>query len=365
MYGEHLERLRKAIAMEKTDRPPIVLNAAAFCCKYGGGKLADLVSRVEYGHACIIKGMLRLGDGEVDATELNNEYPPVLGSIFLSRIRVPGRDLPDDEIWQIDEQGLMTEEDYDTIIRHGWGSFLADYYRSRLDGVEREYEHLARHADKLAQMYTDAGIVTLAPIMALPPFGAISGGRGIPRFMRDLHRIPDKVQAVFDVIQHETVETMRQQIRDSRPLAVFIGGAREAGDFLTYKMFDRFAWPYFKELVEAAVAEGAFAYLHLDMCWDRFLDYFKELPKGKCIFSPDGTTDIFKAGQVLKGHMCFMGDVPASMLTLGTPDEVYAYSLRLIEEFADYGLIMSSGCSVPHNAKPENVRAMIAAALGK
>jgi len=42
---------------------------------------------------------------------------------------------------------------------------------------------------------------------------------------------------------------MRQQIRDIRPLAVFIGAAREAGDFLAYQMFDRSAWPYLKEII--------------------------------------------------------------------------------------------------------------------
>ncbi|KZL93906.1 methylcobalamin:coenzyme M methyltransferase [Clostridium magnum DSM 2767] len=99
------------------------------------------------------------------------------------------------------------------------------------------------------------------------------------------------------------------------------------------------------------------------MSWNRFIDYFLDLPKGKCIFSPDSTTDIFKAGEVLKGHMCFMGDVSPSLLTLGIPEDVYKYARRLVDEFAPQGLIMSSGCSIPPNAKLENVKAMVAAAL--
>jgi hypothetical protein len=39
------------------------------------------------------------------------------------------------------------------------------------------------------------------------------------------------------------------------------------------------------------------------MSWDRFLKYFLELPKGRSIFWPDGSTDIFKAREVLYGHM--------------------------------------------------------------
>lgn len=63
--------------------------------------------------------------------------------------------------------------------------------------------------------------------------------------------------------------------------------------------------------------------------------------------------------------MCIMGDVPAAKFVLGTPDEVYKYSTKLINEIGPSGYILSSGCDVPFNAKPENVRAMISAATGK
>lgn len=361
LYNEHLNRLRTVVAMEKPDRTPIVFNASAFCVRYAGGKLSDLVTNVEYGNELILKGMQAIGD--IDSIEIAGDYPPIMGSIFLSPIKVPGRDLPDDMIWQIDERGLMTEEDYDTIIDKGWNYFFIDFCKNRLGNVLEEMEYFAQFADKIAQKFIDAGIVILTPVMALPPFGALSAGRTIPKFMRDLRRIPDRVQAAMDVILEETVEGLRKDIRERKPFAVFIGGAREAGDFLSQKAFERFAWPYMKKLVEVTVEEGAIAYLHLDMCWDRFLDYFLELPKGKCIFSPDSTTDIFKAKEVLQGHMCFMGDVSPTLLTLGTPDEVYEYSMRLIREFSQKGLIMSSGCSIPPNAKPENVKAMVEAAL--
>lgn len=58
--------------------------------------------------------------------------------------------------------------------------------------------------------------------------------------------------------------------------------------------------------------------------------------------------------------MCIMGDVPAALLKLGEPDEVDEYCRRLITELgADGGFILSTGCTLPLDAKPENVRAMI------
>jgi uroporphyrinogen-III decarboxylase len=63
--------------------------------------------------------------------------------------------------------------------------------------------------------------------------------------------------------------------------------------------------------------------------------------------------------------MCIMGDVKAAMFSLGTPNEVYEYSTKLIKEIGPSGFILSSGCDIPINAKPENVAAMISAATGK
>jgi uroporphyrinogen-III decarboxylase len=119
-----------------------------------------------------------------------------------------------------------------------------------------------------------------------------------------------------------------------------------------------------KQLVNTIIEEGAFAYLHLDANWERDLEFFRELPKGKCIFGSDHATDIYKIKQVLGDHMCLFGDVPPAMLTLGTPDDVYRYSTKLINELGPSGFILAQACYVPSNAKAENVKAMIAAATG-
>ncbi len=111
---------------------------------------------------------------------------------------------------------------------------------------------------------------------------------------------------------------------------------------------------------EFLVKHGLTPLLHMDSDWTDFLPYFKELPARKCILNLDGTTDIFKAKELLGDHMCLMGDVPATLLKLGSPEEVDTYCERLIKEVgAGGGFILSSGCSVPIDARPENVKAML------
>ncbi|WP_411680709.1 uroporphyrinogen decarboxylase family protein [Clostridium thailandense] len=362
LYNKHLERVKKAIALEKTDRTPINLNADSFCVKAAGGKLADLVTDMEYGNELLFQGMKSFGD--IDCTLGYGCFPQTKGAFFLANIKLPGRELSEDAIWQIDEVGLMTEDDYDIIINKGWNNFYLDFCKNRLGDPLKVMGNIIEITPKIAQKYKDAGIVAIIGSAAVGvPYETLTAARSIRNFVRDLRRIPDKVKAAMDVMAEEGDEGLRKAIRADKPLAAFSGGARMAGDFLSQKSFEKFAWPYLKKSIEIAVEEGVNVYLHSDLCWDRFIDYLKDLPKGKCIFHPDSTTDIFKAGEVLKGHMCIMGDISPSLLTLATPDEVYDYSKRLIDEFAPQGFIMAAGCCIPANAKIENVKAMVAAAL--
>lgn len=74
-------------------------------------------------------------------------------------------------------------------------------------------------------------------------------------------------------------------------------------------------------------------------------------------------TDIFKAKEILGDWLCLKGDVPATLLAQGEPDQVSEYCQNLIRNIgSDSGFILSSGCEVPLDAKPENVTAIIQSA---
>ena len=60
------------------------------------------------------------------------------------------------------------------------------------------------------------------------------------------------------------------------------------------------------------------------------LEYLLELPKGKVMGQFD-TTDVFKAKEILGGHMCIRGNVPVSLFHAGTPQDVRDYCKKLID----------------------------------
>ena len=52
-----------------------------------------------------------IGDG--DAINYGSFWPYALSYDFMSKVRVPGVDLPEDDMWQVVETDLMKREDYD------------------------------------------------------------------------------------------------------------------------------------------------------------------------------------------------------------------------------------------------------------
>ena len=362
LYNERSQRLNKTLALEKTDRTPVILQMDGFCATHMGYTLAELCKGVKESNKIMLESIKDLGD--VDGSESAFSSGPIFPLTFLARVKLPGRDLADNMLWQLDEAEMLFPEDYDTIINKGWSNFAPGYLRDRLKiNVDEIMEGLA-YAPQATKNFTDAGYLLYKQSTCLTVNEYLGGGRSMVKFMRDLFKIPDKVEATLEVIQKEVVEGIRKQIRDTKASVVFLSPARGASEFFSPKLWERFVWKYIKETADAVIEEGAVCNIHMDGNWERDLNYFKDFPKGKIILETDGATDIYKVKEILGSNACIKGDVPAAKLALGTPDEVYNYSTKLIKDMGN-GFILSSGCSIPPNAKVENVRAMISAATGK
>ena len=63
--------------------------------------------------------------------------------------------------------------------------------------------------------------------------------------------------------------------------------------------------------------------------------------------------------KVLKGYQVIRGNIPATILAFGTPEETKAYCDKLIDLAMGGGVIIGSGCEVPLNAKLENMKVFL------
>jgi len=361
-YQKRLNRILKNVALEEADRTPVVLEYSGFAAYVTGTRMADFLRSPAANLEAMIQAYRMVGGG--DAINYGSFWPYGLCYDFMARVAVPGVDLPDDEMWQVVETELMTRADYDRLLDVGWPAFFDQFMTANvLKDVPDAYLPPHRKSPGVQKAWRAEGVPVLSGGDVTTPFELLCGSRSLMGFSRDLMEIPDKVIAAMDAIMpHLAGDVIRTAKTHGCPL-VWVGGWRTAPMMLSPDMWQRFVWPYFSSLVREVVDGGLIALLHLDSDWTRELERFKELPRARCILALDGETDIFRAKKILGDHMCLMGDVPASMLYLDTPEIVSEYCTRLIRELGPNGFILQSGCDIPANAKLENVSAMVAAAI--
>ena len=364
IFEERKNRILRTVSFERPDRIPVVLEYAGFAALVTETPMAEFVSTPARATQTMIEAYRRVGGG--DAINYGSFSPYGLSYLFGAKVRVPGIDLPPDEIWQVLESELMTRKDFDRILDIGWKAFFQEYLSSRVfDDAEPGLLPENQEGVDVLSLWAEQGVPVLSGGDVTLPFELLCGGRSLEKFFMDLVEIPDKVVAVMnEITPHLARDAAEKAVSRGYPVA-WVGGWRTAPSMISPEMWERFVWPYFRRLVNEVLDSGLIPLLHLDSNWERELERFREFPKGKIIMALDGDTDIFKAKEVLGDHMCLMGDVPASLLAFGSPEEVHNYSRRLIKEIGPEGFILQSGCDIPANAKLENVQAMVAAAMEK
>lgn len=369
LYQERLTRIKKAIACEPVDRVPVIFQGTAFAPRYMGMTLAEYVNDPFAAQDVTIGAMEKLGDVDgINVAAVMGKGNA--GQMGLQRRKMPGRELPEDSIWQVVETEVMKVEDYDTVIEKGWDAFVEAAMLRIVSERERTAARenqvwVAAHYNQEIQKYRNHGyvIVSNGGGPGMVPMENFAGARSLPKFIMDLHRIPDKVIAATERVMSDIEKTFSSlPNRAKQPgLGIWVGGWRGAPSFLSPKLFNKFFWPYFRTIVEWTVASGLVAVLHLDQDWTRELHRLLELPPKKCLLNPDGMTDLRKFRQIVGDRMAVMGDIPAHLLSLGTPDDIYNYVRDLVRDIGPRGLLLCPGCDAPFNAKPENMEAFVAA----
>jgi uroporphyrinogen-III decarboxylase len=260
----------------------------------------------------------------------------------------------------------MSRDDYDRILDLGWPEFAHTFMKNRIfDDVPPERLPPECSFPDTRTAWAKIGLPVLSGGDVAPPIELLCGARSLEPFCLDLCEVPEQVEAVMEAMVPHLAKPVTRKAKEQGYPAVWVGGWRGAPELFSPDMWKRFVWPYLEYLVEEVIASGLVPILHLDSDWTRELACFRELPRGKCILSLDGVTDIFAAKEILRGHMCLMGDVPAKMLAFDSPEKVRAYCSRLIERLGPEGFILQSGCDIPTNAKLDNVQAMVDVARRK
>jgi hypothetical protein len=316
----------------------------------------------------------------------------------------PGRGLPMNATgFQYNEGEYMMADEYDALIKDPTG-FLTRVYLPRVMGA---FEGMSAMPFPITLNELPSG--GLMPLLAPPvqktleavgslclelaawsaktgPFAAKGISLGFPKNMRgaqakapfdvlgdtlrgtkgimmDMYRQPQKILAAMDIIADLQIEAAIATINQNRGLMVFFPLHKGADGWMSEKQFDTLYWPSLKKVIDALVKEGVVSLLFAEGGFDSRLEKVDQFPKGTVHWKFD-RTDMAKAKELLGKNCSISGNIPASLLVAGTPQEVKDSCKRLIDSCAPGGgYMLACGTAGVDEAKIENLEAMYEAGL--
>jgi hypothetical protein len=365
---DSFEKLDRASKLEPTPEIPVYPHIVTFAGRCAGITQEELFSSNKAWLAACDQTFAKIGKPDV-VFPLN---PRDTAYIESMRVKLPGRELGPDEPFQFVEDEYMLASDYDMILENGWGAWNTDFMKriqnpplhGPLSGLKVLWGFVRTgiNTNKNIKHWKAAGLPVMFHTGVAPPFDVFSLSRSLRPFYDDLFHKAEKVKKAVEVGTEAMIKLGIANAKRAKGDRVAIFAMRSSASFISPKIFNEISFPSIKRMVEGYRAAGLVSVLHCDGNWDPMLPRFLDLPRTSCIVELDGATDIRRAREVLKGHLCLKGDVHHTKLSLGTKEEVETYCRELIEFMGhDGGFILGSGCEVPFTAKVENVAAMIAA----
>ena len=394
LYRERLGRIEDAIHLKVPDRVPILASFRYFSARYAGMTYEDIYYKPEE--------WLEANKKTIIDFQPDMYYPPFTESgkayeiLGVKQVKWPGHGIPPDVSHQFVEDEYMKADEYDAFLTDSANFAIRTYlprlcealepfknlpsldsmlfgYRSLsiiasalvMPEIENALKSLLKAGREIAKTYAiingfdekmaKLGFPAIGSV-ALTAFDVISDfHRGMRGSMLDMYRQPDKLLQAIEKIEPIILQEALLLAKIYGNPRVFIPLHRGADGFMSDEQFRIFYWPSLKRLILALIQEGLTPCPFFEGKVDSRLEYLRELPKGKVLVRFD-TTDLFKAKEIIGDMMCIGGNMPVSLLQVGTPEEVKTYCKNMIDIIGkDGGFIMCTR-SVLDEANPENVK---------
>jgi hypothetical protein len=400
-YKLRTQRIKDVIDLKKPDRVPITPFIGGYFAQYGGITPYEVMYDYEKYTAAWHKFNEEF---EPDYLVFSGAFNPgkVYDILGYQVYRWPGGALSHDVDFQCLEVEYMTADEYDDFIADpeafymrvymprafsalkGWEmlpSFFAsmelpmapallipaglppvqEAFKAFLEAGQAalEYAEAAGKADGYLQ--AKFGMPALPGGFTKAPFDYIGDTiRGTRGLMLDMFRQPDKVQAAVErLVPIATKLGIETATANNNPF-VFIPLHKGADGFMSDADFRKFYWPTFKAVLEGLIAEGLVPWNLVEGGYNSRLEVIADdhPPAGATYWNFD-QTDMAAAKTHFGDWAAIAGNVPSSILHVGTPEVVAEYVKGLIDTAGkDGGYALATGAVLAH-ATAENVHALI------
>jgi hypothetical protein len=396
LFRERAQRVEDASHLTVPDRVPINCSFSYFPAKYAGLSCEDAFYNLERWIPACKKTILDFAPDSYGVQM--NMSGPALDALGSKQILIPGHGTPANHCHQFVEDEYMKAEEFAAFLKDS-SDYAVRVYTPRIYSKLKAFEKLpplsslavggllgfidlfsrpefqdaiqamTRAGEELVKWRRTIGpfqkemqslgfpssgaSTTWAPYEFMPDFL-----RGMKGAMLDLYRRPDQVLEACEKILPMTIEKGINGARKMGVTRVFIPLHRGSEGFMSLKQFRTFYWPTLKKLMLVLVDAGLTPAPFFEGDYTSRLESLLELPRGKVVGHFD-TTDIFKAKEVLGGHMCIEGNMPASLLQTGTPEEIKAHAKKLIDVVGKNGGYIMACRSSMDEADPALVKVWV------
>ena len=401
-YRARATRLKQAILLEGTpDRVPVEFAGHFFAARVVGMTPYEAM----YDYERTAAAWLRCNRELQPDSLIGPLFAAIPGRAYdLLDVKIldwPGHGLPKESGFQYNEQEWMREDEYDLLIDDPtdymlhvylprvvggmagfaglvspmdmieivtapgyWMRWAAPEVQASLEALAaagRECGAWGAHMFPLLGQLVAEGFPGPVGAMSKAPFDVIGDTfRGTRGIIMDMYRQPDVLLEACDRLVNLMVKWVTRRATPGSPPLVFIPLHKGADGFMSDEQFRTFYWPSLRAVIAGLINDGFVPHLFAEGAYGSRLEVIADLP-GPTVWHFD-RTDMREAKRILGGKACIKGNVPLSLVNLGTPTEVTAYCRDLIEAVGPGGGFILDVGAVADEAKEENVKAMIQAA---
>lgn len=405
LYDARLNRVKKAVAMEKPDRVPVVPFFQTFPYLWAGYTIAECFYDVEKAKDAYRRFLNHFQpDMAMGYSGVFLGQGPIMEKMDAKQFQWPGQPggkVDPRNIFQYIEKPYLADGEYPELLSDlsGWymNKWLPRVYGA-LDGLKSfsiplmsAYSipaGMVQFADpkivEIAQNLHEVGKMSAAWIAEVAAFEQEMMEMGFPIWagaatttafdvlsdtlrgtidtMADLFENPEEVHRAVEMFYPTSFYGGVAQMQHANGLFVFIPLHKGLDGFMSPKQYDEFYWPTLQRMVEGFIQMGYTPLIYTEGKYDSRLERIKEITPGKCLYHFEDV-DIKEAKRIVGKDHCISGGLSSQVLRLGKPDQVRDAVKELFDICAvDGGYIFDLSDTID-DVPVENVEAMMETAF--
>jgi uroporphyrinogen decarboxylase len=330
-----LERIAATLAFQTADRVPVIAQVFGHAATLAGVPLDDYVQDGEILAGCQLAAWKQYEYDAVFSILDVNVEAEACGSLLQYR-----------------------ENQYPVVQRHAL-SLASDWGAVALPDPERA-GRMPEMLKSLGILRRELGSEVLVVGCVLGPFTLAAQLLGLETTLYLAIDDPSRLERLMDFATEVITVYGQAQLRFGAHLPVVFDPAASPA-VIPSQFFREFELPRLQRVFRALADEGATAnWLHIAGPVQTILPYYAKA--GVNLANFDYCVNVADARDQLPAA-CLDGNIKSLSFVEATPADIEAESLSLLRDFGDRGgFILSSGCEIPPESRPENIAAMVQAA---